>query len=106
LKGKSKNIKTAAKQRIKRQKTPNKLTSKTPLEPASSSSTVNKNVGPEDDEHWEGKFIAEQLGYKLYLQAALFPYCTLMSFLLTYYSDYLQAYCVIYVKADTVTSIL
>jgi hypothetical protein len=29
-----------------------------------------------------------------------------MSFLLTYYSDYLQAYCVIYVKADTVTSIL
>ncbi|WJX58329.1 hypothetical protein P8452_43795 [Trifolium repens] len=53
LKGKSKNIKTAAKQRIKRQKTPNKLTSKTPLEPASSSSTVNKNVGPEDDEHWE-----------------------------------------------------
>ncbi|WJX63666.1 hypothetical protein P8452_48524 [Trifolium repens] len=52
LKGKSKNIKTAAKQRIKRQKTPNKLTSKTPLEPASSS-TVNKNVGPEDDEQWE-----------------------------------------------------
>jgi hypothetical protein len=98
-------IETYGKKGIKRRKTPNKLTSKTPLEPASSS-TVNKNVGPEDDEHWEGKFIAEQLGYKLYLQAALFPYCTLMSFLLTYYSDYLQAYCVIYVKADTVTSIL
>ncbi|KAK2376549.1 hypothetical protein QL285_077328 [Trifolium repens] len=52
LKGKSKNIKTAAKQRIKRQKTPNKLTSKTPLEPASSS-TVNKNVLPEDDQLWD-----------------------------------------------------
>ncbi|WJX58334.1 hypothetical protein P8452_43800 [Trifolium repens] len=52
LKGKTKNIKTAAKQRIKRQKTPNKLTSKTPLEPASSS-TVNKNVLPEDDELWD-----------------------------------------------------
>ncbi|WJX63669.1 hypothetical protein P8452_48527 [Trifolium repens] len=52
LKGKSKNVKTAAKQRIKRQKTPNKLTSKTPLEPASSS-TVNKNVLPEDDELWD-----------------------------------------------------
>jgi hypothetical protein len=103
LKGKSKNIKTAAKQRIKRQKTPNKLTSKTPLEPASSS-TVNKNVLPEDDELWDGKFIAEELGYKLYLPTPLFPYCTLMSFLLAYYRDCLRDFSVIYVKKVTVTS--
>jgi predicted peptidase len=103
LKGKSKNIKTAAKQRIKRQKTPNKLTSKTPLEPASSS-TVNKNVLPEDDQLWDGKFTAEELGYKLYLPTPLSPYCALMLFLLAYYRGCLPASSVIYVKAVTVTS--
>jgi hypothetical protein len=57
LKGKTKNIKTAAKQRIKRQKTPNKLTSKTPLEPGLPSTT--KKNAPEDD---HSKCIVEQLG--------------------------------------------
>ncbi|KAK2359918.1 hypothetical protein QL285_085245 [Trifolium repens] len=48
LDGKSKNIKTDGKKRIKCQETPNKLTSKTPLEPGASSAI--KNNVPEDDE--------------------------------------------------------
>ncbi|PNX78792.1 hypothetical protein L195_g034773, partial [Trifolium pratense] len=52
LKGKSKNIKTTSKRRATRKKTLNKLTSNTPLEPASSS-TVKKNVQPEDNILWD-----------------------------------------------------
>ncbi|GAU31020.1 hypothetical protein TSUD_214560 [Trifolium subterraneum] len=68
LKSKSKNIKTAAKQRITRQKTPNKLTSKTPLEPGFSS-TVKNNVLPgsssEEDKLWDEAVASVELSFML-----------------------------------------